>query len=194
MFLSLQCNDFLLLYKFSSFPIFTQPSAVTLCVLCMPKAFCGLETVRQKAPWTLCALWEIKLPSNSQAFFLTWRVRSISHRFTQKNRTHRVQKDDGPSPFPSPEGKGSDHRDTPMANHQHLTTISQHPSLAVMLCELCMPEAFCGLEMCAKKALCALWEIKLPSNSQAFFLTWRVRSISHRRIQKNRIHSIPQRH
>ena len=30
---------FLLLYKFSSFPIFTQPSAVTLCALCMPKAF-----------------------------------------------------------------------------------------------------------------------------------------------------------
>ena len=26
----------------------------------MPKAFCGLETVRQKAPWTLCALWEKK--------------------------------------------------------------------------------------------------------------------------------------
>ena len=36
--------------------------AVTLCVLCMPKAFCGFETVRQKAPWTLCALWEKKLP------------------------------------------------------------------------------------------------------------------------------------
>ena len=39
---------------------------------------------------------------------------SFSHRKTQKNRTHRVQKDDGPSPFPSPEGKGSDHRDTPI--------------------------------------------------------------------------------
>jgi len=34
---------------------------------------------------------------------------SFSHRRTQKNRTHRVQKDDGPSPVsrcPSPEGKG----------------------------------------------------------------------------------------
>ena len=72
----------------------------------------------------------------------------------------------GPSPFPSPEGKGSDHRDTPMANHQHLTTITQHPSLAVTLCELCMPEAFCGLETVRKKALLtlwALWEINLPS-------------------------------
>ena len=81
----------------------------------------------------------------------------------------------GPSPVPSPEGKGSDyrnthvrkrplppplpkregrnHRDTPMANHQHLTTITQHPSLAVMLCELCMPEAFCGLETVRQKVL-----------------------------------------
>ena len=57
----------------------------------------------------------------------------------------------GPSPFPSPEGKGSDHRDTPMANHQHLTTITQHPSLAETLCELCMPEAFCGLETVSLK-------------------------------------------
>ncbi len=42
---------------------------------------------------------------------------------------------------------------TPMANHQHLTTITQHPSLAVMLCELCMPEAFCGLETVRQKVL-----------------------------------------
>ena len=106
------------------------------------------------------------------------RVRISSHRKTQKNRTHKGQKDDGPSPFPSPEGKGSDyrdtpmrkrplplplprregrnHRDTPMANHQHLTTITQHPSLAVTLCELCMPEAFCGLETVRKKALLTL--------------------------------------
>ena len=36
------------------------------------------------------------------------------------------------------------------------------PTLAVTLCELCMPEAFCGLEMCAKKLreLCALCERK----------------------------------
>ena len=49
-----------------------------------------------------------------------------------------------------------------MANHQHLTTITQHPSLAVTLCELCMPKAFCELEMCAKRLseLCALCERK----------------------------------
>ena len=67
-----------------------QPSlAVTLCELCMPEAFCGLETVRQKAPWTLCALWEIKLPSESHVSHLLEWVRSISHRKTQMNRTHK---------------------------------------------------------------------------------------------------------
>ena len=30
------------------------------------------------------------------------------------NRTHRGQKNSGPSPGPSPEGKGSNHRDTPI--------------------------------------------------------------------------------
>ena len=55
-----------------------------------------------------------------------------------------------PLPRPLPKREGSDHRDTPMANHQHLTTITQHPSLAITFCEFCMPEAFCGIEMCAK--------------------------------------------
>ena len=36
------------------------------------------------------------------------------------------------------------------------------PTLAVTLCELCMPETFCELEMCAKnlRELCALCERK----------------------------------
>ena len=55
-----------------------------------------------------------------------------------------------PLPRPLPKREGSDHRDTPMANHQHLTLITQHPALAVTFCEFCMPEAFCGIEMCAK--------------------------------------------
>jgi len=37
----------------------------------------------------------------------------------------------GPSPpVRSPEGKGHNHRDTHVANHQHLTPITQHPSEA----------------------------------------------------------------
>ena len=43
-----------------------------------------------KAPWTLCALWEKNFPSDSQAPFLLQWVRSISHRKTQKNRTHSI--------------------------------------------------------------------------------------------------------
>ena len=49
--------------------------------------------VHLKPPWTLCALWEKKLPKNSQAPFLLQWVRSISHRRTQKNRTHKAHRD-----------------------------------------------------------------------------------------------------
>ena len=48
------------------------------------------------------------------------------------------------------------------------------PTLAVTLCELCMPEAFCGLEMCAKKLreLCALCERKTyPHTPTMFFFS-----------------------
>ena len=43
----------------------------------------------------------------------------------------------------------------------HLSKTSP-PPIAVMFCVLCMPKAFCGLEMCAKKLreLCALCERK----------------------------------
>ena len=37
-------------------------------------------------------------------------------------------RDSGSSFFPSPEGKGRDHHDTPMINHQQLTNIIQQPS------------------------------------------------------------------
>ena len=89
----------------------------------------------------------------------------LSHRFTQMNRTHRGQKDSDPSPDPSPEGKGSNHRDTPMGWMQAAFASLLVSSLAVTLCELCMPKAFCGLKLCAKRLreLCALCErIKLP--------------------------------
>ena len=68
----------------------------------------------------------------------------------------------GPSPVPSPEGKGRNHRDTPMARMWANCCPLFVPTLAVTLCELCMPEAFCELEMCAKnlRELCALCERK----------------------------------
>ena len=94
------------------------------------------------------------------------------------------------TPSPSPNGEGSDHRDTPMgwmwANCCPLFV----PTLAVTLCELCMPKAFCGLEMWAKNLceLCALCERKNYPHTHLQC------SFSHRRTQKNRTHSIPQRH
>ena len=144
--------------------------------------------------------------------FLIERVRTSSHRRTQMNRTHKGQKDDGPSPFPSPEGKGSDyrdtpmrkrplplplprregrnHRDTPMANHQHLTTITQHPSLAVTFCDICMPEAFCGIETVRKWGLLhlwVLWEKEIPSVREKDFLCERERySLWEKRISSVR--------
>ena len=65
------------------------------------------RNVRQKAPWTLCALWEKKLPSESHASHLIARVRSISHRRTQKNRTHRVSERWWPLPRPLPRREGA---------------------------------------------------------------------------------------
>ena len=57
-----------------------------------------------------------------------------------------------PLPLPLPRREGRDHRDTPMANHQHPTLNTQHPSLVVTLCFLCMPKAFCGLDTVRKKS------------------------------------------
>ena len=72
---------------------------------------------------------------------------------TQMNRIHSGQKDSGPSPGPSPEGKGSDHRDTPMER----MLASLCPLLVMIIaekfCEFCMPKAFCGIETVRKKAL-----------------------------------------
>ena len=48
------------------------------------------RNVRQKAQWTLWALWEKKLPSESHVSHLLARVCSFSHRKTQKNRTHSI--------------------------------------------------------------------------------------------------------
>ena len=56
----------------------------------MPEAFCEIKTVRNKVLLDLCVLWEKKLPSESQASLFSLRMYSISHRFTQKNRTHSI--------------------------------------------------------------------------------------------------------
>jgi len=82
-----------------------------------------------------------------------------------------------------------------MANPQHLMPNTQHPPLAITLCELCMPEAFCELETVSLKPPwppCALWEKELPSVLFVCHLIEWVCSFSHRKTQMNRTHSIPQ--
>ena len=101
-------------------------------------------------------------------------VRSISHRVTQKNRHTKAHKDSGPSPDPSPGGKGSDHRDTPIRRISALCCPLLVSTIVLTLCDICMPEAFCGLEMCAKRLseLCALCERKTyPRLSSVFFFS-----------------------
>ena len=72
-----------------------------LCEFCMPEAFCGFEIVRQKVLLNLWDLWEKEMSFVRDKTPHTTLQYSFSHRRTLKNRTHRVQKDDGPSPSPS---------------------------------------------------------------------------------------------
>ena len=118
------------------------------------------------------------------------------------------------TPNPSPNGEGSDHRDTPpcppyakqpissyhQPNRGNLTYYSPLHSERGWgwgLCVLCRPEAFCGFETVRKKVLLNLWvlwekEISFVKegtphdNSPIFFFS--------QITQKNRTHSIPQRH
>ena len=110
----------------------------------------------------LCALCERKnLPCESHRPYLIEWVRTFSHRFTQMNRTHRGQKDSGPSPFPSwplprplpPKGRGVITEIPLWAGCRLLFASLLVSSLAVTFCEFCMPKAFYGLETVRKKAL-----------------------------------------
>ena len=58
----------------------------------------------------------------------------------------------GPSPFPSPEGKGSNHRDTPMGRMLAACCRFLVSTIAITLCDICMPEAFCEFETVRKNA------------------------------------------
>ena len=49
----------------------------------MPEAFCGLETVRQKALFALCALWEKKLSTHTPTMFF------FSQKNTEEQNTQR---------------------------------------------------------------------------------------------------------
>jgi len=76
--------------------ILSQPISQNVTATFSSNALCALyaegvlwaRTVRQKAQWTLCALWEKKLPSELLVCQLMTRVRTFSHRVTQKYREH----------------------------------------------------------------------------------------------------------
>ena len=67
-------------------PIFSNNALWTLYA----EGVLWARNVRQKALWTLCALWEKILPSELHVCHLIEWVRSLSHRVTQKKRTHGV--------------------------------------------------------------------------------------------------------
>ena len=110
------------------------------------------RNVRQKAQWTLCALWEKNLSTTLKCFlFLT-----EEHRRKEHTKAH---KDSGHSPDHSPGGKGSDHRDTPIRRISPLCCPLLVSTIVLTLCDICMPEAFCGIETVRKWVLLNLWAL-----------------------------------
>ena len=95
----------------------------------------------------------------SQLFFL-------SQKITDEQNT-QGQKDSGPSPFPSPEGKGSDHRDTHVrwmcASIYYLTGslvgVTSHTTPLPAGEGLGEGPLSCGLETLVEKALLTLWTL-----------------------------------
>ena len=112
---------------------------------------------------------------------LRWCVLFLTeeHRITEHTKVRKIAAPPpapaGPSPGPSPEGKGSNHRDTPMGWMKAALASLLVSSLAVTLCDICMPKAFCGFETVRQNApwtLCALWEKNLSTHTyNVLFLT-----------------------
>ena len=86
---------------------------------------------RRNSPATFVVI----ISSRGCVLFLT-----EEHRRTEHTKAH---KDSGPSPDPSPGGKGSDHRDTPIRRISALCCPLIVSTIVLTLCDICMPEAFC---------------------------------------------------
>ena len=102
---------------------------------------------RRNSPASLIGL----ISSSGCVLFLT-----DLHRRTEHTKVH---KDSGPSPDPSPRGKGSDHRDTPIRRISALCCPLLVSMIVLTFCDICMPKAFCGFETVRNNALlnlCAL--------------------------------------
>ena len=90
-----------------------------------------------------------------------WHI--FSHREHRRTEYTKVRKIVAPPPTPPPKGRGVI-TEIPMWGGCRLLFVSLSVStIAETLCDICMPKAFCGLEMCAKKLreLCALCERKI---------------------------------
>ena len=53
-----------------------------------------------------------------------------------------------------------------LANHQHLTPNTQHPTSAVTFCEFCMPEAFCEIEIVRKGSVKSVSSVREKTPQQ----------------------------
>ena len=86
----------------------------------------------------------------------------FSQKNTEEQNTQGVRKIAAPPPAPPPKGRGVITEIPLWVGCRLLFASLLVSSLAITLCDLCMPEAFCGLEMCAKKLseLCELCERK----------------------------------
>ena len=85
-------KDFLPFYCASTLTFFTPAIAVTLCVLCMPEAFCELETCAKMLS-ELCALCERKNSAASLIGLISYRGYLLflteKHRRTEHTKAHR---------------------------------------------------------------------------------------------------------
>ena len=86
----------------------------------------------------------------------------FSQKNTEEQNTQHSKQVVAPPPSPPPKGRGVITEIPLWAGCRLLFASLLVSSLAVTFCELCMPKAFCGLEMCAKnlRELCALCERK----------------------------------
>ena len=72
----------------------------------------------------------------------------------------------GPSPFPSPKGRGVITEIPLWAGCRLRVAPCSASTIAETLCELCMPEAFCGLETCAKSSVNSVRSVREKTTQQ----------------------------
>ena len=155
------------------------------------------RNVRQKTPWTLCALWEKKLPMNKR-MHQKGSVKSVSS--VRDNTSQWFA-------WVSSHSEGAyffSQNNTDEQNTQHFTETLSQPisqSVTATFSYNVLWILYAGGLLWVRNVgwnvllnLWVLWEKKLPSVLFVYHLIEWVRSISHRRTQINRTHSIPQRH